>query len=612
MKGKFLTLLCAVIALTLTAAAQEAKRFEGYSFVIDADDTNACPVRFLPNEGGKNKVQVFLAGTDQKSPATGLTGCDESTVQGNTVSPNGIQKWCFQGSEEMYEIRLSNGAAYLWPAINKNTGYYNVMDFRPVRRVAGSPARYEPVTPSDYTATIRNAVAYIASRQGGTLIFPDGDYVVGTTDGNTRDPNYRAITLPSGITIEGASSNLSVTTTNMPNRTSASRIRLRNDRQSIFRIGGCTNQVTIRNIELLGNSNVLGEAKRSIDKTYGVEAVGKWDINPTSKAQTPNTSQFFRFENVVFQNFDNGIRVANVNEENCNSSNQNCNAWQFDYVKVDHGVFMNNKVGIYVNTFNSDWKITNSIFSYLAAVAPGTGIHIRRAASVLLEQTFGGGYDYNAAIGGTFLYIDTVGSMTIINSGSERGQRAIYTAPFGGISSMNLTVIGSTFGDKIELNGRFNYVSTGNWYGASNVVAQPQVNITSVGDRFCWDAEVLPGFCTNQSGGPEKNPGIRGGTVMFRTGRMGEGSGNNEIKRQPNYFGSDVQIAGGMLQMDPNITFRDLADFASGTGGRQPITDGAIVYCKDCRKSGSGTCTQGSAGSDGAFAKRINNQWRCD
>ena len=47
----------------------------------------------------------------------------------------------------------------------------------------------------------------MASRQGGTLYFPDGDYIVGTTDGNTRDPGYEAITVPSGVTIAGASSN---------------------------------------------------------------------------------------------------------------------------------------------------------------------------------------------------------------------------------------------------------------------------------------------------------------------------------------------------------------------------------------------------------------------
>src|SRR4051812_3885175 len=153
MKRKFFVLLCGVVSLGATvAAAQDLKRFEGYSQVIDADGTSSCAVRLLPNDPSKNRVQVFLAGTNRQTPATGLSGCDESTVNGNTVLPNGLQKFCFQGPEDLYEIKLGNGDAYLWPALNKNTGFYNVLDFRPVRRVAGTTPRYEPITPADYTS----------------------------------------------------------------------------------------------------------------------------------------------------------------------------------------------------------------------------------------------------------------------------------------------------------------------------------------------------------------------------------------------------------------------------------------------------------------------------
>jgi hypothetical protein len=612
MMGRFAAFVGVVMASVLFAQGQDAKRFEGYSFEINADSSSACPVRFLPQEGGRNRVQVFLAGTNRQSPATGLTACDGSSVQGNVVSPNGLQKWCFQGPEELYEIRLSNNENYLWPALGRDTGFYNVMDFRPVRRVAGQTTRYEPSTPADYTATIKNAIAYIASRQGGTLRFPDGDYIVGTTDGNARDPNFQAITLPSGTTIEGASSNISTTLSQLPQRQSAARIRLRNDKQSIFRIGGCTNQVTIRNIELLGNVPLLGEGRRSRERTYGVEAMGKWAIDPATKAEQYNSSQFFRFENVVFQDFDTGLRAHNTNAENCNPANQRCGEWQFDYIKVDHGVFLNNNTGIYIDSFNTDWKITNSTFSYLAALTPGTGIHVKHGGTVLVEHSFGGGYDYASSIGGTFLYIDTIGSLTVVASAAERGQRSIYTSPGGSISSMVMTVIGSTFGDKVELNGRLNFVSSGNFYGAATVQAQPQVSITSLGDRFCYDPLVFAGHCKDERGATERNPGFNGGTIMFRTGSPAEGTGANLINQQPNYFGSDVQIANGALRLDPNMTFRDITALAAGGEGKPAAPDGTILYCKDCRKSSSGACAQGTAGTDGAFAKRINGQWRCD
>src|SRR6185436_2463442 len=134
----------------------------------------------------------------------------------------------------------------------------------------------------------------------------------------------------------------------------------------------------------------------------------------------------------------------------------------------------------------TDWKITNSLFAYTAANAPGDGIRIKKAGSMLIEQTFGGGYDKGPNIGGTFLYIDTIGTLTMINSGAERNQRSIYTNPAGSISSMMLTIVGSVFGEKIELHGRLNFVSTGNFYGAANVLADPTVSITSVGDRYCY------------------------------------------------------------------------------------------------------------------------------
>ena len=97
---------------------------------------------------------------------------------------------------------------------------------------------------------------------------------------------------------------------------------------------------------------------------------------------------------------------------------------------------------------------------------------------------------------------------------------------------------------------------------------------------------------------------------MFETGRVGEDTGPNRIDGRPNFFGYNVQIGDGLLQFDPNITFGDITKWAAGQGTRPRAEDGALVYCKDCRRGG--VCSQGQAGSDGAFAKRINGQWRCD
>lgn len=587
-------------------------RFEGYSFVLDANTGGACPIQYLSGVADGNAVDVYIAGTKQRQQAQGLTPCDESRVNGNQVAANGLGRWCFQGPEDFYDIKLKNGDVYLWYSVTKNTGFYSVKDFRPVTRTPGPDPRYIFSDPADYTKTIKNALVFIAARLGGTLKFPDGDYIVGTTDGNTRDPNYQALTVPSGITIEGASSNISVPTTTLPISRTATRIRLRNDNQAIFRIGGCTNQVTVRNIELLGNVGLAGEAPRNSTGTYGIEAMGKWAINPATNQHTPNSSQIFRFENITFQSFDRAIFAHNANDQNCKAQEQACFQWQFDYVKVDHALFNNNKTGIWIDTYNTDWKITNSFLSYTASNAPGDGIRIQKAGSVLIEQTFGGGYDYGAGMGGTFINLDTIGTLTVIGSGSERSRRSLYTNPAGSISSLMITVIGSVFGDPVELSGRLNYISSGNFYLAKTLKADPNVIITSTGDRFCYDSLVLPGRCKDAAGAAVSNPGISGGRIMFQSGRLGEGAGANKIESRPNFFGYNVEIGDGLLQFDPNITFKDITNWTNGVDGRPRISDGALVYCKDCRKSNSGTCTQGNAGPDGAFAKRINGQWRCD
>ena len=609
----FLNLILIFAAAIGAVAAQNL--FEGYALDVDATNAGACAIRFLPNRNELNHIQVFVAGTDMQRPATGITACDNSRVQGSRVAPSGFnQKWCFQGPDEKYEIKLSNGSSYIWPAADRNLGFYNVKDFRPMKRVDGPTVSYTYSEPADYTKAIRNAMMVMASRQGGTLQFPDGDYIVGTTDGNTRDPAYQAITVPSGVTIQGASGNYSVPGGDLPNRKSATRIRLRNNKQAIFRIGGCTNSVSVRNIELLGNSALLGETRRDRAGTYGVEALGEWSVDPVSKAQSANQSQFFKFENVVFQDFDTGIILHNTNEANCNAARQMCNSWQFDNILVDHGIFMNNGIGISIDTFNTDWIISNSQFNYMEAIAPGYGIRVKKAASVLVENSFGGGYDYGPSIGGTFIHIDSVGTMTLVSASSERSRKSISATGYGAVSSQSLTVIGSVFNDPIELTGKMNYASFGNRYFGYTMSVGPTVIVNSVGDKFCYDAVTYPGHCTDKVGGGNivNSPGFNGGTIMFRSGRLPEGQGKDRINREPNLFGYDVEINKGLLQHDPNMTLRDINALAAPVETGSRVKDGAIVYCKDCKKAANGVCTQGRAGTDGAFAKRINNQWRCD
>ncbi len=600
-----------LLVLAGNAAAQELNKFDGYAVELNADSSNMCAMRFVSSDASKNSVEVFEAGTGMRTPAAGISACGGSRVAGNRVDPNGAdQSFCFQGPAKIYELRFTNGRSYLWPAVDKETGFYNVKDFRPVKRAGDG--RLIAEEPADYSNTIKNAMVYMAARMGGVLRFPEGDYVVGTTDGNTRDPNFDAITIPAGVTVEGVSANFSTPSTNLPNRRGASRIRLRNPNQTIFRIGNCTNFVTVKNLELLGNVALFAEARRDQRGTIGIEARGIWPLNRTDGSASNNNSLSHRFENLTFQEFETGLKVHNVNGEKCDPNKQFCNGWNFDYIKVDLSQFINNATGIYIDTGNTDWKISNSFFATLAARSPGNGIHIHRGGMVLVEQSFGAGYDYDRLIGGTFIYVGYLGALTVINSGAERSQRSMYFSDWGGASSSMLTIVGSIFSDPMELNGRITFTSTGNLYTARTIRAAPNVKITSMGDRFCMDPLINPGGCLNDAGRTVNSPAFNNGKIMFQTGRLPEASGKDRIDRQPNFFGYDVEIADGVLQHDPNTGFKDLERLAAPAETGTRVKDGAIVYCKDCKPGANGVCTQGKAGVDGAFAKRINNRWRCD
>ena len=110
-------------------------RFEGYSVVVEANNAGACPVWYLPAVNNGNAIDVLIAGTDQRMPASNLTACDGSSVRnGNKIFPNPNGHWCFSGPEQFYDVKFLNGAEYLWYPVTKDTGFYNVKDFRQIGR----------------------------------------------------------------------------------------------------------------------------------------------------------------------------------------------------------------------------------------------------------------------------------------------------------------------------------------------------------------------------------------------------------------------------------------------------------------------------------------------
>jgi hypothetical protein len=550
---KIVFVFTAVIALTLffSINANSQNKFEGYNIILDVPDTQqsaTCAIRYAPpttnititdlNPATPMKVRS-CAGSGSRLTQNGST----ATMQAGATD----FKWCFEGEDKKYRIsysgdRFSGNITYDWITTpeERNLGFYNIKDFG-----AKGDGR------TDDTIAVKSAMAFIATRNGGNLTFPEGEYIVSST-----------IALPSGIVIQGINGLHSGASTNNVVQKNNSRITLKGTNRALFRIGECTEKVTIKDIELYGQST---------QNTFGIEAVGAYI-----------SSQDFYFERVSFNNFYRGINVRGLPVNNLQ--------WQFDYVKINHCRFIyNTDTGLYANIRNSDWKIESSLFINPARTATqnANSMHFERVGMVLIEDTFGGGF--SNAKGGTFINVLDSGNLTIIGSQTEAMTNSLVynevNNPYAGDYSYPITVVNSIFGDPIIFKARRTFVSTGSHYGANTFTADERVRIYSTGDRFCYDGYILG--CQSAT-----RNNFDKATVIFMTGQPSE----REVPASPTVFGTDVQF-GSSVQL-PSFLQNALP-----TGK----ANGSMVYCSNCKRSS----TPCQAGGTGAPAMVVNNQWSC-
>jgi len=542
--------LAALVFVALTLTVRSQSRFEGYNVVLDAPTTQrsaACALRYAPAATNITVTDLDRSTPMNIAPCTG-SGTSVQPGSGGTATiranPTTYQ-WCFTGEDKRYRITFNGDAgpvAYNWIATPdvRDLGTYNVRDFGAV----GDGQ-------ADDTIAIRSAAAYIASRNGGKLRFPDGDYVVTSP-----------IVLPSAITIEGTNGLTSNSPTSDLPRKNPVRITLSGANKALFQIGECVEKVSIHDIELYAQSN---------DNTYAVEARGAY-----------NSSQDFYFERVVFHNFFRGIYAYGLPQTNLN--------WQFDYVKLNACRFVFNRdAAVYTNVRNTDWKIEGTVFINPPKQAGqnADSMHFERAAGIMIQDTFGGGFA--GAVGGTFIDILDSGGVTIVGSGTEQMTNSlVYNAaqnPYAGNYSDPITMINSAFGNPIVFNARRTFVSTGNLYGSNTFRADDRLRVYSTGDRFCYD-----GFIVGCQGAQSKN--FDRATIVFMTGQPAEGS----VTGHPAIFGTDVQF-NSPLQL-PSFQQNALP------AGKP---DGTLVYCANCRRS----TTPCQSGGSGAPAMMVAGAWSC-
>lgn len=552
-KLQAVVLFALVFGLTASASAQ-VNKFEGYNIILDSPEIHksaTCAIRYAPPN-----TSVTIADLNPATPlnvrscAGSGTTVTRSTGSTALMQASSDSKWCFEGEDESYRIsfrgdQFSGIVIYDWHKTPDNLGIYNIRDFG---------AKGDGQT--DDTLAIKSALAFIATRNGGVLQFSEGDYLVGNT------PGFNGITIPSGVIIQGVSGIQTNASTNNIVRKNPTRITLRGSNRPVFRIGECTEKITLRDIELFAENS---------QETYGIKAVGAY-----------TASQGIFIENAVFSNFFRGIYAYGLPQTD--------KSWQFDYIKIrDTRFVFNTDAGIYTDLRNSDWKIESSLFinPRRTPTQNANSMHFERVTAVLIQDTFGGGFAN--ALGGTFLNILDSGILTVIGSQTENMTNSlVYNGvenPYAGDYSYPITFLNCVFGNPIEFKARRTFVSTGTLYGAETFKADQRLRVYSTGDRFCYDGAIL-----GCQGAVKRN--FDRATVVFMTGQPAE----NGIPAQPTFFGTDVQF-GTPVQM-PSLRLNELPS-------NQP--NGSLVYCADCRRDS----TPCQSGGSGAPAMVVSGRWSC-
>lgn len=564
MLKKLIFLTVIVTFFVLSAAAQN--RFEGYNLYIDVpttQTTQSCAIRYSSPDNDitikdLNPATPMNIKSCSGSPSKVSRGADNATI----VRSNHVDyKWCFEGEDKTYQITFNDDKnegkiIYNWIANPEQlSGRYSVRDFG---------AKGDGVT--DDTIAVKSALAFIANQKGGILFFPPGDYLVGSL------PDYKPIGLPSGVTIEGISGIVSGSPTNYLseknptslNAKNPTRITLAGKKRALFRIGECTQNVIIKNIELFAQSN---------DETYGIEATG-----------VVVSSNDFTFENISFNSFYRGIYAHGLPQNNL--------GWQFDFIKVKNCRFTYNRdAGIYTNILNSEWKIEGCSFvnPKRQAGQNADSMHFERNGMVMITDTFGGGFV--GANGGTFISVLDSSNITVIGSQTEQMTNSFYyneeKIQGAGDYSYPITFINNIFGHPIIFGAKRTFVSTGNLYFENTFSMIEGVRVYSTGDRFCYDAVTFG--CRSGLNTPNA---FDKATILFRTGQLEE----RQIKGFPAIFGTDVEF-NGTIKL-PSLQLNLLP---------RVVKNGMMAYCSNCRRNS----TPCQAGGSGAPAMVVNNEWSC-
>jgi hypothetical protein len=480
------TVLSLLVLAFCCIASIEGLSQNRYNGVV-RDYGNYCNV-------GTGNVKVFTLGAGNSLVnATGLSGCDGITVSGNTVTPNAGKYFCFTGAQTSYYVQLGPSVAFKWLAENLRAaeGIYNITEFG-----AASTTNTASV---NNTYPIMNALVYIGSRpeSGGKLIIPNGVFKVDSGSNPPTKPSTVNVTLPllipPGLNIEGVSSKI-----NFP----SSRIQVDVDNKTIFQIGGCTDNIDMNDIGLVTPLSLVGGVYQYRPGTKAIYANGV----------APFSSQHIVFNRIGIQGFEHGIQVLSGGD----------GTWQFDLVKVKESNISSCLYPIRINTYNTDWQISNTFLgssNNSDNTIRGIGLFIERTGIMSIDNLFGGAPKIAGSITNRTLrpeaFIKITGDHANINirgsQAEEFDHNLLYTFsnPFVDTEKFSLYLEGNGFGDPVTIKGNVSIVSVSNTYLANTFQVlgtnyggnSTATQIYSNGDTFSG-VTYQRQICTAVGGGP--------------------------------------------------------------------------------------------------------------
>lgn len=420
--------------------------------------------------------------------ATDLTEClgMTGTINGNAVTPRASDKYfCFNGSESKYYLKIGDNPYYKWLSESSRIteGVYDLEEFGAIKD-----------TSLNNTYTIKNAVVYIGSRpsSGGKLKIPNGVFKV-TGDvlpPSTQPPTVTdslPIVLPPGITIEG---------TNGKSSFASSRIQIdvvNEGLGTVFKIGNCTDFVTVRELGIVTPEEVYGTQQNPIyqyrEGTKAIHANGFWSNT------LPTQSRHFVFSGLTIQGFEEGISVLATDASKI---------WQFDNIQVEN-CEINGLYPIRVDAQNTDWVISNTTVNtsnHRTDNPRGIGIWLQRGGVFTIDNVYGGAPKITGSIVNrtkrpeAFIKVSgPVSGLNIRGSEAEETDNSLvydFYNPWQDTEKYTITLTGNILGDPVRIKQSVALVSIGNFYLSNTVqidgVAQggnsKTTQIYSYGDTF--------------------------------------------------------------------------------------------------------------------------------